>query len=58
MSEGWYKIEFTALLQRVSDRRFIRADVYKVSSKDPENSCAPRAEACDVALQIRFISRV
>jgi len=57
-SEGWYKVEFTAMLQTVSDRRFIRADVYKVSSKDPANSCSTQAETCDVALQIRFISRI
>ena len=36
----------------------MRADVYRVSSRDAENDCATRTEQCDVALQIRFISRV
>ena len=58
VSEGWYKIDFTALLRDASDGRIIRADVYKVSTKDPTNSCATVAETCEVALQIRLISRV
>ena len=58
MSEGWYKIDFTALLQDASDGRIVRADVYKVSSKDPTDSCNAVTETCEVALQIRLISRV
>ena len=59
-SDGWYKIDFTALLEKASDGRIIRADVYKVSSKDPSQSCAAAAggESCEVALQLRLITRV
>ena len=58
VSEGWYKIDFTALLKDASDGRIIRADVYKVSSKDPTNNCETVAETCEVALQLRLITRV
>ena len=58
MSEGWYKIDFTAGLRKASDARILRADVYKVSSKDETNNCAATTDSCEVALQIRFQSKV
>ena len=43
-SDGWFKVELTALFRNLNDRRLIRADVFKISSKDPANSCAAKAQ--------------
>jgi len=53
-SDGWFKVELTALFRNLNDRRLIRADVFKISSKDPANSCAAKAQACDGLLQLRY----
>ena len=55
---GWYQVEFSALFDNLSDRRLIRADVYKLSSKDPAASCTAVTSSCDVLLQLRLTTKL
>ena len=56
-NDGYFKIEFTALLTS-TDNKITRVEVYKVTSKDPTNSCGAITSACTTLIQLRFNSKV
>lgn len=48
---GYYRVEFTALL---TISRFItRAEVFKITTKDPSKNCETITSACSALLQLR-----
>ena len=49
--EGWYSITFTALLT-INDKQN-RAEIFKISSKDPDSACAATTTSCNALLQLR-----
>ena len=56
-NDGYFKIEFTALMTS-TDNKITRVEVYKVTSKDPTNSCGAITTACTTLIQLRFNSKV
>ena len=49
--EGWYSITFTALL--TTNDKQNRAEIFKISSKNPDSACAATTTTCDALLQLR-----
>ena len=49
--EGWYSISFTALL--TTNDKQNRAEIYKISSKDPDSACGAATTSCNALLQLR-----
>ena len=54
--DGWYSISFTALL--TTNDKQNRAEIFKISSKDADNSCATATTACSTLLQLRGQDKV
>ena len=53
---GWYSITFTALLMLNTGQS--RAEIFKISSKNPDSACAATATTCDALLQLRGKDKV
>ena len=49
--DGWYSISFTALL--TTNEKQNRAELFKISSKNPDSSCATITTACEALIQLR-----
>ena len=54
--DGWYSISFTALL--TTNDKQNRAEIFKISSRDADNSCATTTTACSTLLQLRGQDKV
>ena len=54
--DGWYSISFTALL--TTNDKQNRAELFKISSKNPDSSCATVTSACEALLQLRGQDKV
>ena len=54
--DGWYSISFTALL--ITNDKQNRAEIFKISSKNPDSSCAAATTACEALLQLRGQDKV
>jgi len=50
--EGLYKVEFTALMKG-TDKKLMRVEVFKITSKDPASSCAATTSVCTTLIQLR-----
>merc|ERR1712203_390955 len=50
--DGLYKIEFSALM-KATDKKLMRTEVFKFTSKDPSSSCATSTSSCTTLLQLR-----
>jgi len=55
-NDGYFKIAFTALLSS-TDNKITRVEVYKVTSKDPTNSCGAITSACTTLIQLKLNSK-
>ena len=49
--DGWYSISFTALL--TTNDKQNRAEIFKISSRNPDSSCASVTASCEALLQLR-----